>query len=1133
MNIAKHIALYGTMAFTSMVSPAQTHITFDTEDYRTLSVYDTWGDSPFRTGELNGNVQVLDNHLANEETNASTKILGVQRSRFGSNTFGAKIDLKETFDLTPTQRFVHVMIHKPVDGRVMLIGLGKRADRPEQSNDVEQFWSYPINEVKTGEWCDAVFPIKGNGGIDIYSLVVVPHCEAPHDLSDDFVAYIDDILIDDNLSPRIGLEDYSPNFTWETPHGRPSDRWTSSVGLSGTADGSQTINIPTTPSKMAYNKLFETPLKAKAGETVTPVFGYTSGWMHTYVYIDRDNDGQFSAAVDDNIILDSTCDLMAFSLYTNGNDSYGKNSAGTTINSANNGFDRSSIPNFTIPANLSNGIYRMRYKVDWNNIDAGGDLNSFTSNGGIIVDVLLNIHGDYCNVTNDNRNGEVLTATGETLNGYRAPFGQALKIKMVPSNGFTYNGIRIRHGYNLSGDSLVHGNPQFRDEIIYADEFDANDCVSIPAEYMDGDVLIEGLFVEEGSDSGRVKVTYDVVCDNRVVASKTVRVTKGAEWPNPEFASEASSEYFTLSSKPEGTCEKDTVITLTLKQNLPFKSSVDFENAHWHYLSITASKNYLSHSGGSSINIGATTTAIPDESNLNSQWAFIGDVINGFQIVNRGAGDGKILSSSHDTESNTGGSTYPIMTETPVPSTHNTYWMPTKSTNISGENGFYLHQLGHTSNRMNSRDSKLAYWTGGADGGSTFIATLLSGYAVTIVAPSATVGTLEVYCDGERISNGTHVDEGSIITIMATPNEYYNVTEITVNGVVIEPVDGIYTYTVGTQAITVAATFERDPDAPIDYCIPTYGGTGTSRTTTNKTDRYLRSLTITDGVSSITTESYGSTAGRAVYKDETSKILTTEPGKTITISVDASMWAMHDYVYVDFDNNGFDLNDRVIYPETLNGVFLNTLTFTVPANQAPGTYRVRHMIDWDNSDPCQFAQTQSSDNGEAITDFLIRIEADQLSIITDGEGEVEIWSEGNASDGPTGIQYRDGDVLPSDGIAPKIFAKPANEWKLYSLIYDNGNGTATDCTSMAENVSSSVANYSGWLFASLERNEGSPTISVVFSNDTSAIDAIVFDPNDGPVEYFNLQGVKIETSKLNPGFYIARQGEKVVKILVK
>lgn len=202
MNIAKHIALYGTMAFTSMVSPAQTHITFDTEDYGTLSVYDTWGDSPFRTGELNGNVQVLDNHLANEETNASTKILGVQRSRFGSNTFGAKIDLKETFDLTPTQRFVHVMIHKPVDGRVMLIGLGKRADRPEQSNDVEQFWSYPINEVKTGEWCDAVFPIKGNGGIDIYSLVVVPHCEAPHDLSDDFVAYIDDILIDDNPAAK-------------------------------------------------------------------------------------------------------------------------------------------------------------------------------------------------------------------------------------------------------------------------------------------------------------------------------------------------------------------------------------------------------------------------------------------------------------------------------------------------------------------------------------------------------------------------------------------------------------------------------------------------------------------------------------------------------------------------------------------------------------------------------------------------------------------------------------------------------------------------------------------------------------------------------------------------------------------
>lgn len=961
---------------TSMMAQAQTHITFDTEDYGTLGVYDTWVDSPFRTGQLNGNVQVVDNHLTDDETNTSAKILGVQRSRFGSNTFGAKINLKETFELTPTQRYVHVMMHKPVEGKVMLIGLGKRADRAEQSNEVEQFWTYPLNEVKTGEWFDAVFPIKGNGGIDIYSLVIVPHCEAPHTLGDDFVAYVDDIYLDDSSIPRVGAGDYTLNFTADTPHGRANERWTSKIGLNGSADGNQSINIPTSPNKMAYNQLFDIPFKAKAGETVTAQFGYTSSWMHSYVYIDRDGDGQFSAMVDDNLNLNSSCDLMAYTLYSNGA-STGKNSAGTSISDANNGFNVSiTPPSFTIPSNLANGFYRMRYKVDWNNIDAGGDINSFISNGGIIVDVMLNVHGDYCNVTNDNRNGEVQTATGETLNGYRAAFGQPLKVKMIPSNGFEYSGIRIRHGYNLTGDSLVHGNPQYRDVIIYADEFDAEDCVTIPAEYMDGDVLIEGLFVEEGAGDGRMKVTYNVVLDEKVILTKTIKVTKGSEWPDHGFTSEASSVYYTLSAKPsEGVVENDTVVVLNLKQNLPFKTSVDFANARWHHLAISSSKNYIAHSSSSYIGIGATTTATPAESDENAQWAFIGDVLNGFQIVNKGAGEGKILSSNHDTSTNTGGSTFPVMTATPVPSTHNTYWVPTKSNDISGANGFYLHQLGQTSNKLNKRDDKLAYWTGGADAGSTLVVTELTGYAVTITAPASSHGTLEVFDGEDAVNSGSRVDEGTVLTIVATPNAYYSVTEITVNGTPIEAVDGVYTYTVGTEAITVAASFLRDPNAPIEYCIPEYAGTGSSRTTTTRTDRYLRNLEVTDGVNSITTESYGSTSGRQVYKDETSKILTTTAGATISLTVNASMWAMHNFIYVDFNLDGLDSNDRVMYSDEAAGTF----TFTIPANQAPGTYRVRHMIDWTNTNPCEFAQGQGSDNAEAVTDFLLVIESQELA----------------------------------------------------------------------------------------------------------------------------------------------------------
>ena len=86
----------------SLAASAQT-INFENTDYKGLGVYDTWEASPFRTGALEGNYAVVDNHLTaveemlGEAPNPSQKILAVQRSRFGSNTFGVRIDLNETF----------------------------------------------------------------------------------------------------------------------------------------------------------------------------------------------------------------------------------------------------------------------------------------------------------------------------------------------------------------------------------------------------------------------------------------------------------------------------------------------------------------------------------------------------------------------------------------------------------------------------------------------------------------------------------------------------------------------------------------------------------------------------------------------------------------------------------------------------------------------------------------------------------------------------------------------------------------------------------------------------------------------------------------------------------------------------
>ena len=151
MKYSKFIAL---AAFAlPMVAFAQTEITFENQDYKSLGVYDTWEASPFRTGKLSGNYAVIDNHLqyVDEQLgvapNGSSKILAVQRSRYGSNTFGVRVDLNETFELTPATKYLHVKVYRPYGGRVMVVGLGKRTERMDQSPEAEQFWAISTKDI--------------------------------------------------------------------------------------------------------------------------------------------------------------------------------------------------------------------------------------------------------------------------------------------------------------------------------------------------------------------------------------------------------------------------------------------------------------------------------------------------------------------------------------------------------------------------------------------------------------------------------------------------------------------------------------------------------------------------------------------------------------------------------------------------------------------------------------------------------------------------------------------------------------------------------------------------------------------------------------------------------------------------
>lgn len=171
---------------------AQNIVGFENDDFKAISVYDGWEESPFCTGRLEGNCSVIDNHLK-DGSNSSDKILALQRSRFGSNTFGVRVQLQQPYELSTTAKDITFEINRPYDGRVMVIGLGRRADRPWQSIDTQQFTLISKTDIPADSWQKVVIPAKGAPGVIIYSLVIVPDCESPHEYKEDKACYIDNI----------------------------------------------------------------------------------------------------------------------------------------------------------------------------------------------------------------------------------------------------------------------------------------------------------------------------------------------------------------------------------------------------------------------------------------------------------------------------------------------------------------------------------------------------------------------------------------------------------------------------------------------------------------------------------------------------------------------------------------------------------------------------------------------------------------------------------------------------------------------------------------------------------------------------------------------------------------------------
>lgn len=163
--------------------------------------------------------------------------------------------------------------------------------------------------------------------------------------------------------------------------GNGLNRYYQTVTLRGDESGNHSVDLDMKSNSQhyAYSDKTSTVWVVEPGETLTPENTPAQSWMHGYVYLDEDNNG-FTAGVNGK---DPTGDLLSYSFYNN----YSYNGA-TGVATGTSDNTKTYAPPFKAPEKM--GLYRLRFKTDWNSIDPAGD-SDLNSNGGYILDVTLSV----------------------------------------------------------------------------------------------------------------------------------------------------------------------------------------------------------------------------------------------------------------------------------------------------------------------------------------------------------------------------------------------------------------------------------------------------------------------------------------------------------------------------------------------------------------------------------------------------------------------------------------------------------------------------------------------------------------------------------------------------------------------
>ena len=261
---------------------------------------------------------------------------------------------------------------------------------------------------------------------------------------------------------KLNNEDLVPGYAHNTSNINRNDRKLNSFTIT---DGNLSLavtSIQTSNTAPVYIDKSAQKLTTHAGATLSfSEFNWSGSAMHAYAYVDYNKDYNFELTNNNDGTTDG--EIVTYNYY-NGTTITDK--TGYQLNSGNG----NSLPAFTLPADLEPGEYRMRIKVDWNNIDADYGASEIAQNGGCQCDITLVIEPKSYTVTATAGNGGTVLPTTENVID-----GNSITLKATPNTGFTFTGW-----YN-GNDLVSEENPYTftpKANVSYTARFEQNTITS-------------------------------------------------------------------------------------------------------------------------------------------------------------------------------------------------------------------------------------------------------------------------------------------------------------------------------------------------------------------------------------------------------------------------------------------------------------------------------------------------------------------------------------------------------------------------------------------------------------------------------------------------------------------------------